>query len=73
MSNQEWNPVTVGYAGQRPAGVNVENTELNEVSSLDGLRSAKSGWFWDRQTKLWHVKIDFGSAVNMETRVFKMH
>jgi len=73
MSNHEWNPVTVGYAGQRPVGVEVGNTKLNEVSSLEELRSAKSGWFWDQQTKLWHVKIDFGSAVNMETRVFKLH
>ena len=45
MSNQEWNPVTVGYAGQRPAGVEVGNTKLEEVSSVDQLKGVKAGWF----------------------------
>jgi len=73
VSNQEWNPVTTGYAGQRPAGVEVGNTELEALSSLDHLKVAKSGWFWDYQTKLWHVKVDFTGAANMQTRVFSIH
>ena len=73
VSNQEWNPVTVGFAAQRPAGVEVGNAKLEEVASLDGLRAAHAGWFWDYQTKLWHVKVDFAGAVEMETRVFSIH
>ena len=73
VSNQEWNPVTVGYAEQQPASVEVANTKLEEVSSRDRLEAAKSGWFWDHQTKLWHVKVDFAGAANMETRVFTIH
>jgi hypothetical protein len=73
VSNQEWNPVTVGYAGQRPAGVEVGNVKLEEVSSLDRLKAAKSGWFWDYQTKLWHVKVDFAGAANLESRFFSIH
>ena len=49
------------------------NTKLEEVSSLDRLKAAKSGWFWDHQTKLWYVKVDFAGAANMETRVFSIH
>jgi len=73
LSNQEWNPVTVGYAGRRPAGVEAGNVKLEEVSSLDRLKAAKSGWFWDYQTMLWHVKMDFAGAANMETRIFRIH
>jgi hypothetical protein len=73
ISNQEWNPVTVGFAAQRPAGVEVGDAKLEEVSSLDRLRTAHAGWFWNYQTKLWHVKVDFAGAVNMETRVFTIH
>jgi hypothetical protein len=73
ISNQEWNPVTVGFAAQRPGGVEVGDGKLEEVSSLDRLRAAHAGWFWDYQTKLWHVKVDFAGAVNMETRVFTIH
>jgi hypothetical protein len=73
VSNQEWNPVTVGYAGRRPASAEAGNAKLEELSSLDRLKVAKSGWFWDYQTKLWHVKVDFAGAANMETRVFSIH
>jgi hypothetical protein len=73
ISNQEWNPVTVGYAERRPAGVEVGNTKLEEVVSLDQLKGAKAGWFWDDQTKLWHVKVDFAGAAKMETRGFRIH
>jgi hypothetical protein len=73
VSSQEWNPVTAGYAKRRPARVAVGNTELEEVGSLDQLKAAKAGWFWDHQTMLWHVKVDFAGAANMETRVFIIH
>jgi hypothetical protein len=73
VSNHDWNPITVGYAEQQPASVEIGNTKLEEVSSRDRLESAKSGWFWDHQTRLWHVKVDFAGAANMETRVFTIH
>jgi hypothetical protein len=70
VSNQEWNPVTVGYAAQRPAGVEAGDAKLKELSSLDRLTAAKSGWFWDYLTKLWHVKVDFGGLQQMTTKSF---
>jgi len=70
VSNQESNPVTVGYAPRRPAGVEAANSALEELSSLDRLKMAKSGWFWDYQTKLWHVKGDFAGAAGLETRAW---
>ena len=70
ISNQEWNPVTVGYAARRPAGVEAGGTKLVELSSLDRLAAAKSGWFWDHLTKLWHVKMDFARAQEMTTNSF---
>ena len=73
ISNQEWNPVTVGFGAQPPAGVELGDAKLEEVSSLDRLRAAHAGWFWDYQTKLWHVKVDFAGATNMETRVFNIY
>jgi len=73
ISNQDWNPVTVGYAGRQPSGVEVGNTKLEEMSSLDALKEAKAGWFWDHQTKLWYVKVDFAGSLKMETRIFNIH
>jgi hypothetical protein len=70
VSNLKWNPVTVGYAAQRPAGVEAEDAKLQELSSLDRLTAAKSGWFWDRLTKLWHVKVDFGGLQRVTTKSF---
>jgi hypothetical protein len=70
ISNQEWNPVTVGYADRSPAGVEAGDAKLPEASSLDRLRAAKSGWFYDPLTKLWYVKIDFLGSGRMETRFF---
>jgi hypothetical protein len=72
VSNQEWNPVTVGYAAQRPAAVQVGDVKLEEMSSLDALRAARAGWFWDHQANLWHVKVDFAGASEMETQVFSL-
>jgi len=72
VSNQEWNPVTVGYSRQQPAGVEAGDTRLDAVSSLDELKATKAGWFWDQQTSLWHVKVDFAGVANMETKVFSI-
>jgi hypothetical protein len=70
ISNQEWNPLTVGYANRPPTGVEVGDARIEEVSSLDRLKAAKSGWFYDPLTKLWHVKVDFLGVAGMETRFF---
>ena len=73
ISDRDSNPVTVGYSLRRPEGAEVANAALEELSSLDRLKRAKSGWFWDYQTRLWHVKVDFAGAKDMETRVFRIH
>lgn len=73
ISDQAWNPLIVGYAPRRPAGAEVGGKELEEVSSLDRLQRGKSGWFWDYQSKLWWVKVDFNDAQDMETRWFRIH
>jgi hypothetical protein len=46
--------------------------ELNEVSSANRLNTSKEGWFWDDETKLWHMKVDFGEASEMTTRSFSI-
>jgi hypothetical protein len=73
ISNQSWNPVIVGYAPERPGGVEVGDTRVEEVSSLHRLKNTRTGWFWDHQTKLWHVKVDFAGAPNMEAKSFWIH
>jgi hypothetical protein len=73
MSNYEWNPIISGYAGQPPAGVEVGAEKLEEASSLDGLQARKSGWFWDHQTRLWHVKVDFTGLQEMTAKSFYIH
>ena len=73
VSSEDWNPITVGYTEQQPVSVEIGNTRLEEVSSQDRLKAAKSGWFWDHQTKLWYVKVDFAGAAHMETRDFTIH
>jgi hypothetical protein len=70
ISNQKWNPLTVGYAARRPAGVEAEGAALKEASSLQWLTAASSGWFWDRLTKLWHVKMNFAGLQEMTTKQF---
>jgi hypothetical protein len=72
ISGQTWNPIIVGYSSGRPARVQQDNLDLDEISSLSGLRRQRAGWFWDPCTKLWHVKLDFSSASGMETRWFSI-
>lgn len=69
MGSEADSPIITGYAEQRPAKVAGANNPLEEVSSLCRLKLAKSGWYWDGQTKLWYVKLDFAEAANAETRV----
>jgi hypothetical protein len=73
ISNESHSPITVGYAASRPTGVHAGETVLGEVSSLDRLKMATSGWFWDYQTRLWHVKVSFAGASGMEKRSFRIH
>jgi hypothetical protein len=70
ISNKEKNPIVTGYSEQRPAEVKAENVDLKELSSLARLQSAVSGWYWDNQTHLWYVKVDFSGSSTMDTRSF---
>ena len=72
ISNGAKNPVITGYSGRSPLGVQTENRKLEKASSLEQLKTARSGWYWNRETKLWYVKEDFESAKNMEIRLFKI-
>jgi hypothetical protein len=65
-------PVITGYATAAPAGVDTESAPLEETSSVDTLQAAKSGWYWDDQTKLWYVKLDFAGAKEMTTKSFSI-
>jgi len=73
MASETDNPIITGYAEEQPAQVEGENKPLQEVSSLDLLKVAKSGWCWDYQSKLWYVKADFAGVTNIATRTFKIH
>lgn len=66
-------PIITGYSPQRPTGVEAGNQKLAEMSSPDRLKAAMAGWFWDPQTRLWQVKVDFADAAKMETRSFRIH
>jgi hypothetical protein len=72
IASEAESPIVTGYAAERPAAVEVKNGPLLEISSLDRLRVANSGWFWDGQTKLWHVKVDFTGSQAMETKSFSV-
>jgi hypothetical protein len=72
ISNSTQNPVVSGYADKQPSGVEADAGGLREMSSLERLKVEKSGWYWDQQTKLWFVKVDFNGAQEMETRTFKI-
>jgi hypothetical protein len=72
ISNKDHNPVITGYSASRPKTVQVGDTRLEVASSLDELQTATAKWFWDYQTKLWHVKVDFSSAATIATRTFQI-
>ncbi len=60
------------YASSRLGGVETDGKQLQELSSLERLKKANSGWFWDYQTKMWHVKLDFGDSPNIVAKVFRV-
>jgi len=70
VSSQARSPVIAGYSEQRPASVTVQSRNLVEQSSLERLERASSGWFWDQQTRLWYVKVDFAGEAQMTTLAF---
>jgi hypothetical protein len=72
ISNERKNPIITGYSERLPARVEVENRVLEEVSSVKRLMAAQSGWFWDSETQLWYVKVDFCGAAEMKTKVFRI-
>ena len=72
ISSATTNPVVTGYSRQCPASVEAENKKLEELSSLPRLRTAKAGWFWDSQAKLWYVKLDFAGVPEMATKSFRI-
>jgi len=72
-ANAKHNPIISGYSAGRPARVEVDGGQLEAQSSLDRLQAAKSGWFWDYQTRLWHVKVDFAGISNMGPMRFRIY
>jgi hypothetical protein len=71
-SDQARNPIITGYSARLPAGARVNHAELQEVSSLARLRQLPSGWFWDPETSLWYVKLDFRGLSKMTTETFSI-
>ena len=63
-------PIITGYSKTLPSVVRGDHGSLGEVSSLSRLRRLLSGWFWDLETGLWYVKVDFTGAKDMTTKTF---
>jgi len=72
ISNQNHSPIITGYSAVWPKSVQGKDESLAAVTSVDQLQKARSGWFWDYQTRLWHVKVDFKGATAFETRSFQL-
>lgn len=72
ISNEAVSPIVTGYSERPLAGVETATSRLEETSSLERLKKQKSGWYWDSQTKLWFVKVDFGEVKDMGTRKFRI-
>jgi hypothetical protein len=66
--NEKDSPIITGYAKEQPEAVEEGGKPLDEVSSLGRLKMAKFGWFWDGQTRLWHVRVNFSGITNVETK-----
>jgi hypothetical protein len=73
IASQEASPTLVGFSPRRPDGVEAGAGKLVELSSMQRLKRAKSGWFWDPETKLWAAKLDFTGASGMETRSLSIY
>jgi hypothetical protein len=72
IANNARSPVIAGYSENRPGNVASGGQNLPEQASLDRLEHSSSGWFWDQQTRLWYVKVDFGTDSQMRTLVFRV-
>jgi len=72
IANAKHNPIISGYSAERPSGVKTGDVELRAVSSLDRLSNGSSGWLWDYQTKIWHVKVNFTDSPEMTTKFFQV-
>jgi hypothetical protein len=72
ISNDAKNPIITGYSGHLPSKVKVGRDDLEEMSSLARLNAAHSGWFWEPQTKLWYVKVDFRGTKEMTSVAFSI-
>jgi hypothetical protein len=69
-SDRAMNPIITGYSPSLPSHVEIQHSELHEFSSLARLKQVPSGWFWDMESHLWYVKIDFRDAQTMTTKTF---
>jgi hypothetical protein len=72
IANSANSPIITGYSVQLPASVSLDGNVLARVSSLERLKRAQSGWFWDYQTKLWRVKADFSASTAYMTKTFEI-
>jgi hypothetical protein len=72
IASAEYSPIISGYSKSRPAMVESDSGQLPALSSLDRLRKANSGWFWDYQSRIWHVKLDFSDSPAMLDRTFRI-
>jgi len=72
IASKAKSPIITGYADILPRLVTAGEEKLIEQSSLERLERASSGWFWDHQTRLWHVKMDFSKDAQINTRVFRI-
>lgn len=70
VASARGNAIITGYAPARPPSVSRDGRQLEEVSSLERLERAHSGWFWDYQTKMWHVKLDWSNSSELATKSF---
>jgi hypothetical protein len=73
IASREESPILVGYSPRRPSGMEMGENKLEEATSLDLLKAARSGWFWDPQTNLWSAKLDFSGAPGIRTRWLTIH
>lgn len=69
-SNADRSPIITGYSQALPSYVRQDGDSLQEVSSLSRLRQQPAGWFWDPESDLWYVKMDFRGAKGMTTKTF---
>jgi hypothetical protein len=72
IASADYSPIISGYSTSRPTDVQTDGRRLQAVSSLDRLKLADSGWVWDYQTLMWHVKLDFSASPAMTERVFQI-